>query len=61
MATTPEIKPTSEDIADKASRGEDVSDYFTSEFTVVRRAAKAISPENGRSETCPTKATTPAP
>ncbi len=53
MATTPEIKPTSEDIADKASRREDVSDYFTNEFTVVRQAAKSLSPENGRSQTCP--------
>ena len=29
-------RPTADDIADKASRGEDVSAYFTNKFTVVR-------------------------
>jgi hypothetical protein len=28
--------PTADEIADKATRGEDVSAYFTNEFTVVR-------------------------
>ena len=39
---------------DKASRDENVPDYFTNEFTVVRPVAKALSPENGRSQSCPT-------
>ena len=36
MPTTSKTKLTAEDIASKASRGEDVSAYFTSKFTVVR-------------------------
>ena len=36
MATTSKTKPTADDIAGKASRGEDVSAYFTNKFTVVR-------------------------
>jgi hypothetical protein len=36
MAGTLKSKPTADDIADKASRGEDVSAYFTNKFTVVR-------------------------
>jgi hypothetical protein len=36
MPTTSKTKPTADDIADKASRGEDVSAYFTNKFTVVR-------------------------
>ena len=60
MATTPETKPTADEIADKASQGEDVSGYFTKEFTAVWPAAEPLSPENGRSETCPTKTLKPA-
>ena len=30
------IKVAADEIADKASRGEDISAYFTNEFTVVR-------------------------
>ncbi len=36
MPTTSKTKPTADDIADKTSRGEDVSAYFTNKFTVVR-------------------------
>ena len=36
MPTTSKTKPTADDIAGKASRGEDVSAYFTRKFTVVR-------------------------
>ena len=36
MPTTSKTKPTADDIADKASRGEDVSAYFTNKFTVAR-------------------------
>lgn len=36
MPTTSKAKPTADDIAAKASRGEDVSMYFTNKFTVVR-------------------------
>jgi hypothetical protein len=36
MPTTSKTKPTADDIADRASRGEDVSAYFTNKFTVVR-------------------------
>jgi hypothetical protein len=35
--TTPTAKtPTADEIAERASRGEDVSSYFTKKFTVVR-------------------------
>jgi hypothetical protein len=36
MPTTSKTKLTADDIAGKASRGEDVSAYFTNKFTVVR-------------------------
>lgn len=39
MAKTSKAKstaPTAEEIAEKASRGEDVSGYFTNKFTVIR-------------------------
>jgi hypothetical protein len=36
MPTTSKTKPTADDIAGRASRGEDVSAYFTNKFTVVR-------------------------
>jgi hypothetical protein len=36
MPTTSKTKLTADDIAHKASRGEDVSAYFTNKFTVVR-------------------------
>jgi hypothetical protein len=36
MPTTSKTKPTADDIAARASRGEDVSAYFTNKFTVVR-------------------------
>ena len=36
MPKTPRPRISAEDIADKASRGEDVSGYFTNKFTVVR-------------------------
>jgi hypothetical protein len=32
----PKAKPTAEEIAEMASRGEDISAYFTNKFTVVR-------------------------
>jgi hypothetical protein len=37
-----------------AGRGSPV--YFTNEFAVVRSVAKTISPVDGKSQTCPTKA-----
>jgi hypothetical protein len=39
MPKTPKITPTADEIADRASRGEDISSYFTNKFTVrpVRR------------------------
>ena len=36
MAKTPSKTRTADEIADMASRGEDVSSYFTNKFTVVR-------------------------
>ena len=36
MPTTSRTKLTADQIADKASRGEDVSAHFTNQFTVVR-------------------------
>jgi len=36
MPRTPRRTPTADEIADRASRGEDVSAYFTNRFTVVR-------------------------
>jgi hypothetical protein len=36
MPTTSKTKPTADEIAGKASRGEDISAYFTNKFTVVR-------------------------
>ena len=36
MAKIPKRRATAEEIADKATRGEDVSGYFTNRFTVVR-------------------------
>ena len=36
MPKTPRTTPTADEIAEMASRGEDVSAYFTNKFTVVR-------------------------
>ena len=36
MPKTPRRTPTADEIAEKASRGEDISSYFTNKFTVVR-------------------------
>jgi hypothetical protein len=36
MPKTYRTKPSADEIADKASRGEDISAYFTNKFTVVR-------------------------
>ena len=36
MPKTPRKTPTADEIADRASRGEDISCYFTNKFTVVR-------------------------
>jgi hypothetical protein len=36
MPKTPRTRPSADEIAAKASRGEDVSAYFTNKFTVVR-------------------------
>ena len=36
MPNTSRPKPSADEIAEKASRGEDVSAYFTNKFTVVR-------------------------
>ncbi len=36
MPKTPKSVPSADEIADKASRGKDVSAYFTNKFTVVR-------------------------
>jgi hypothetical protein len=36
MPKTSKLGSTADDIAEKASRGEDVSSYFTNEFAVVR-------------------------
>jgi hypothetical protein len=36
MPKTPKKTPTADEIAEKASRGEDISSYFTNKFTVVR-------------------------
>ena len=36
MLETPEKTPTADEIAEMATRGEDVSGYFTNEFTVVK-------------------------
>jgi len=36
MPKTSKVRITADEIAEKASRGEDVSAYFTNEFTVVR-------------------------
>ena len=36
MPRTPRTTLTADEIADRASRGEDISSYFTNKFTVVR-------------------------
>ena len=36
MPRTSKAGPTADEIAEKATRGEDISAYFTNEFTVVR-------------------------
>ena len=36
MPKTSKVRVSADEIAEKASRGEDVSAYFTNEFTVVR-------------------------
>ena len=36
MPRTPKKTPTADEIADRASRGEDISSCFTNKFTVVR-------------------------
>ncbi|MGH9609652.1 MAG: ribbon-helix-helix protein, CopG family [Bryobacteraceae bacterium] len=36
MRKTSKKAPTADEIAERASRGEDVSSYFTNKFTVVR-------------------------
>jgi hypothetical protein len=36
MSKTSKKTPSADEIAEKASRGEDISGYFTNKFTVVR-------------------------
>jgi len=36
MPTTPKVKVSAEEIAERATRGENISAYFTNKFTVVR-------------------------
>ncbi|MGO9275905.1 MAG: ribbon-helix-helix protein, CopG family [Terriglobia bacterium] len=36
MSKTSRTAPSADEIAEKASRGEDISSYFTNKFTVVR-------------------------
>jgi hypothetical protein len=36
MPKTPKRTPSADEIAEKASRGEDISAYFTNKFTVVK-------------------------
>jgi hypothetical protein len=36
MPKTSKVKTSADEIAEKASRGEDISAYFTNEFTVVK-------------------------
>ena len=34
------VSPTADEIAEMATRGEDISAYFTNKFTVVKRAPR---------------------
>ena len=43
MPKTSKTKPTADKIAQMASRGEDVSTYFTNKLTVVRPVSKQKS------------------
>jgi hypothetical protein len=43
MPRTSKTKPTADKIAEMASRGEDVSDYFTNKFTVIRPVSRRKS------------------
>ena len=48
MPKTSKRKISADEIAEKASRGEDVSEYFTNKFTVVRRACRVnVGSESG--------------
>lgn len=40
MPKTPKQRISAGEIVERASRGEDVSEYFTNEFTVVRRVKR---------------------
>jgi hypothetical protein len=42
MSRTSKKTATADEIADMASRGEDISAYFTNKFTVVRPAIKTL-------------------
>ena len=43
MPKMSKTKPTADEIAAMASRGEDVSTHFTNKFTVVRPLARALN------------------
>jgi hypothetical protein len=46
MPETPKPTPSVDEIADMASRGEDISAYFSNEFSVVRPPIDACTPES---------------
>jgi hypothetical protein len=48
MPKTLSKTPTADEIADMTSRGEDISSYFTNEFTVVRPVRRVeCRPDSG--------------
>jgi hypothetical protein len=62
MLKTSKTKVTADKIAEKASRGEDISAYFTNKFTVVRPVnqgnvgdARAVRLDKGRPTTLKSK------
>jgi hypothetical protein len=58
MSKISRARPTAEEIADKATRGEDISAYFTNKFTVVRPVRRvSVDPTQKR----PTNARLRAP
>jgi hypothetical protein len=42
MPRMSKVRPTAEEIAEMASRGEDISAYFTNRFTVVRPVRRVV-------------------
>jgi hypothetical protein len=52
MPKTPKSKLTADEIAEMASRGEDVSAHFTNKFTVVRPMRRVNAATRSKKQDC---------